>query len=640
MDGKLRIGTELDSKSFDAQINELERKLKLMTKTLESESDIPVNLRMSSDERAKLESDIEKVKNKIISLKSSMNELPEDKGKKIGDNFEKGLKSLNRFAWSLVSLRGAYSMLSRASSSYLSKDTQLAEKLQSVWVGLGSFLAPVLETISNILLKALGYLNVFVRALTGIDFIANANAKALSKQAQAQKELNKQTQQYSFDEMNVQQNTSISSTGSSSDANSNLIQIPELDESIVGFLEDMAYWLKENWNWLSKVAEGLALAFGVAKISGWIANIGKLIGVGAGASGGTGLLGLLGVLTAIAALTTIAICVSLIVEGREKLMNDLEESKKSMESGNEAVREASKEIAEYGKQQDATTETINKSNDALKALTETNIQSIENERQRREAALESMQTLGPLGSAIAGVDKTLQTANDTMKDNIDTTYDTIQEWLGLYKQGKLNDEQTQQLKDSMQAFISTASYSGTSVEQLSKYFGINEEEAKKLQQKYFDINDTLNDFNTDSSTVKDGIIDVKDAMEKLPKNVQMSIGADATNVKTTLNNLFSNANSMFSSALSALSGKKTSVNLFKFAKGGIVTQPTRALIGEAGYPEAVVPMQAEYLSTLADLIAQYSGNNGSGVVNVYLDSRLIQRQIASRTEELDFATNG
>ena len=76
-----------------------------------------------------------------------------------------------------------------------------------------------------------------------------------------------------------------------------------------------------------------------------------------------------------------------------------------------------------------------------------------------------------------------------------------------------------------------------------------------------------------------------------------------------------------------------------FAKGGIVTQPTRALIGEAGYPEAVVPMTQDYLSTLASEIGKYSGDGNGGVTNIYLDGRLIQRQVQNIKQNKDFATN-
>ena len=78
----------------------------------------------------------------------------------------------------------------------------------------------------------------------------------------------------------------------------------------------------------------------------------------------------------------------------------------------------------------------------------------------------------------------------------------------------------------------------------------------------------------------------------------------------------------------------------RFALGGIVTQPTRAVIGEAGYPEAVLPLTQDYLSTLADLIVQ-SGSiaRNNGVTNVYLDGKLIQRQMSKVSSSYDFITN-
>jgi cell wall-associated NlpC family hydrolase len=45
-----------------------------------------------------------------------------------------------------------------------------------------------------------------------------------------------------------------------------------------------------------------------------------------------------------------------------------------------------------------------------------------------------------------------------------------------------------------------------------------------------------------------------------------------------------------------------------FADGGIVTQPTNALIGEAGYPEAVVPLNNRGANILADAMGMYLDN--------------------------------
>ena len=105
-------------------------------------------------------------------------------------------------------------------------------------------------------------------------------------------------------------------------------------------------------------------------------------------------------------------------------------------------------------------------------------------------------------------------------------------------------------------------------------------------------------------------------------------------LKNLLNvNNFSN---FFGGAASSIFKK---LGIKGLAKGGIVTQPTRALIGEAGYPEAVVPMTQDYLSTLASEIGKYSSGGKNQVVNIYLDGRLIQRQMQSVEDNKNFATN-
>lgn len=90
-----------------------------------------------------------------------------------------------------------------------------------------------------------------------------------------------------------------------------------------------------------------------------------------------------------------------------------------------------------------------------------------------------------------------------------------------------------------------------------------------------------------------------------------------------------------------IGGKKLGFNVPKIpllARGTVVSTPTPAIIGEAG-AEAVVPLEnnLEWLDKMASMLASKIGGNGT--VNVYLDGRLIQRQIAKKQQELDFATN-
>ena len=92
-----------------------------------------------------------------------------------------------------------------------------------------------------------------------------------------------------------------------------------------------------------------------------------------------------------------------------------------------------------------------------------------------------------------------------------------------------------------------------------------------------------------------------------------------------------------------IGGKKFGFNIPEIpqlARGAIVSQPTRAIIGEAG-KEAVIPLEnnTEGLELIADKIASKIGNNGGAYI-IQLDGRTIQRGVAKRTQQLSFATNG
>ena len=545
-DGKVVIGTDLDTKSVDAQVTKLEKDLETMVKTLETDMKIPVELRMSEDEKLKLENDIEKTKNRIISLKESIQDVGNEADKnttKISKGFKKGTTTLKRFALSLFGIHSMYRLASRASSAWLSQDTELAQKLQNVWIGLGALVSPVIEKISDLMLKALGYLNEFIKALSGgrIDFIAKANAKALEKQTKAQKELNRQT--YDFDEIRKQQKQNA---GVSSGISSGGISIPELDNRLVKKLQDLAKWLREN----QELVKGLAIAFGVAfgayKIASLLSNIGKLIGV---ASAGTGLAGLGAILGTLAQIGVIAIGVSLLYTGLtgRNIIDDLKEIHNNIR--------ALKDIEEEQK------------NAKLKGLEE------------------SLNLIEATNKALENTNITEERANQLLeikKDNIEDVKKYLQDWEILY--------------------------------------GLSEEEIKR-------INDALKDDKTTVDDIKKGINDWSPGISSAKSGLKVffdGLKSGWDDFKKSWNNLFSGGSK----------GKKA------YALGGIVTQPTRALIGEAGYPEAVVPMTGDYLSTLASEIGKYGGGSGGGNVNVYLDGRLIQREMAKTRNNKNFNTNG
>ena len=108
-----------------------------------------------------------------------------------GKSLESGIKSIKKFAMSLLSIRTAFTAISKASNAYLSFDTQLSDSIQNSWNVLGSLLAPTLEYVASLFNKLVSSVASFVKALTGIDLVAKANAKALDKQSKSAQQASK-----------------------------------------------------------------------------------------------------------------------------------------------------------------------------------------------------------------------------------------------------------------------------------------------------------------------------------------------------------------------------------------------------------------------------------------------------------------
>ncbi len=536
-DGKVVIGTDLDTKKFDAQIKVLQRKLNDIEATLQMASEDKTLF--STKEIEEMEAEAEKLRNQIGTLNGDFKETTVETTK----GFGKGVKSLKKFALSLFGIQSMYRLASKASSAWLSQDTELAQKLQNVWVGLGALVSPILEKISTLMLKALGYLNEFVKALSGgrIDFIAKANAKALEKQAKAQKELNRQT--YDFDEIRKQQEMSTSTSGG---ITSGGIDIPELDSRVVKKLQDLAKWLRENQELVKGFGIVLGITFGAFEIAKLVSNIGTLIG---SAGAGTGLAGLNSLLVGLTKIGVIAIGVSLLYTGitGRSLISDLKEVKQSM--------------------------------DDLKGIQE------EQQNARKVALEDNLKLVEEINTALQNGNIREEEANkleEMKKEKVENIKKILQDWKILY--------------------------------------GLNADEINR-------VNDALKDDKTTVADIKEDIngwsIGIKTAKEGY-KSMFGTIGEYWNKLK----------NKFIEAYTGGSKGTKA------YALGGIVTQPTRALIGEAGYPEAVVPMTGDYLSTLASEIGKYSGGSGGGNVNVYLDGRLIQREMARTTNNKNFTTNG
>ena len=159
--------------------------------------------------------------NKLGLIKNKSKEVSKSTKKMdLSGAFKKGLDSIKKFTLSLLSVRTAFSVISKAAQSYLSFDEELNKSLQNSWATLGSLLAPALELVINLFAKATSYVAAFVKALTGVDLVAKANAKALDKQNKSASQTKSLS---SIDD--------ISNLSSGKGSESNLISTVDVDSS-------------------------------------------------------------------------------------------------------------------------------------------------------------------------------------------------------------------------------------------------------------------------------------------------------------------------------------------------------------------------------------------------------------------------
>lgn len=169
--------------------------------------------------------------------------------KSLSNGIDSSLRKIKKLALGLIGVRTAMSVLTKAVNSYLSFDSELQESLTNSWNMLGSLLAPAIEFVARLFAMATNYVAQFVSALTGIDLVARANAKALDTQAKSSKAAaNAQRGLLGMDEI-----TNLPTESASSPAS----QI-KIDDSVKSFklLDDILAHLKEGkWH---EVGEDIA----------------------------------------------------------------------------------------------------------------------------------------------------------------------------------------------------------------------------------------------------------------------------------------------------------------------------------------------------------------------------------------------
>ena len=263
-DSLLKEREEIDS--LEAKIEELKStivstpKLKVVPKTEEGKQklkDIGNEAKKTSNKFNTLKNTSKKIGTffssmgkTVGSLKNSFSGL----SNMISRTMDKNFKSIKKLALGLIGVRTVMSLLTRSVNAYLSFDEQLQNSLTNSWNMLGSLLAPAIEMVANLFATATNYIYRFVQALTGIDLVARANAKALQKQANATKGVaNAQRGLLSMDEI-----TNLP-TEPSGGGGSDISQITTKDINTKGIFSDFLEALKQHkWHRAGEIiAEGI-----------------------------------------------------------------------------------------------------------------------------------------------------------------------------------------------------------------------------------------------------------------------------------------------------------------------------------------------------------------------------------------------
>lgn len=645
---KITIETELGTKNFTKQINNLKADLQRYMKTLESEAKVPISLRMSADERRNLEATIEKTRNQLIALEQQQQktgEAGEQAGIRTGQGFERGINSLKRFALGLFGIRSMFSLMRRATNAYLSQNETTANKLNAIWVALGNALGPIIEIIADGVLKLIGYLNVFLRALGfDIDLTKNMNksTKAVQGTTKAMKELNNEV--YSFDEMNKQsKDTSVGGAGGGG-GGTNGFTMPELNEGVVKKLQDVAKWLKENKDLLFAIGTIIA-GYKVAK---WLSGLSSLIGGGTGA-GATGLLGLKNILTGLLALETIAIVVSIIYYGKElsELKKINQEIEKFAKNNTETAKKVNQSNLDVAKSFEKGSEEINKYVQELNEQIEAS--KINTEAKKKEN--EQMGLLDQVWDIFGG---TTSKNNKLMQENTQRIIDNARNLQELAREGKLTDDQMKVYKDTMEYLNGVYDELSPAVENSThkiKGFGFEVDETTKglydqikgLQNTDRETKISTGNQKTYFESLLTKARETFGKMNNLKANPTVEV---KTNTKklTSIIDTITKMPGLSSSEISSFTWVGNTLKKFGLARGGIVNLPGKGVpignivTGERGH-EGFIPMDnEESMDLIGQSVARHVVINLTN--NTLLDSRVIAREQTKIQNNQNFLTNG
>lgn len=138
---------------------------------------------------------------KIIVSVGKLNSITNKFTKSTEKGFDKAYSKIKQMGLSLLGTRTIFTATRKAVSEYMQLDEQLSKQTTNLWRALGAQLAPAIEYVLYLFKQFTRVVYSVIYALTGIDLIARANAKALS--AMGKSAANALGNLQKFDDLNV-----------------------------------------------------------------------------------------------------------------------------------------------------------------------------------------------------------------------------------------------------------------------------------------------------------------------------------------------------------------------------------------------------------------------------------------------------
>lgn len=259
IDGQVVIGTELDTVSFDSQIAYVESQLEEIEDKLKR-----ADMGFEVGDTQKLEAQYEKLIQKLTKLKKSQEDLNktdlsniQKNINNVGDGITKTISKVGKWALAIFAIESAYGAVRNAMSALSQYDEQLQSNIQYIQYALANSLKPLIESILNLVVKLLQYINYIANAWFGINLFSSAeDYKSMADSAKETAKSAKETKKSLVNGIDEITNLDPDSNNNKDDAG---IKMPSFDLSgLDGEIPAWLKWIADNKDIILSVMTGVA----------------------------------------------------------------------------------------------------------------------------------------------------------------------------------------------------------------------------------------------------------------------------------------------------------------------------------------------------------------------------------------------